>query len=236
MSVTAAQSALSKSQMAYRWIRERITSGKYPPGYRLVLSQLADELTVSVVPVREAIRLLEAEGLVTFERNVGAQVAMIDANEYCHALQTLSIIEAAATALAAPHIPPKAIQQARAIDQKLTRCIGRFDPVRFAALNFQFHSTLFEYCPNPRLLDMVRLEWNRVKALRNSIFTFVPGRARDSVAEHEKLLRLIERGAPMTEIELATRVHRTATLDAFLAWRRQHGVETSNLEELPRRS
>jgi DNA-binding GntR family transcriptional regulator len=235
MTAASAKPALSKAQMAYSYIRERITSGQFPPGYRLVLGQIADELAVSVVPVREAIRLLEAECLVTFERNVGAQVAMIDANEYCHALQTLSIIEAAATALAAPHIPAKAIRQARAIDEKMSRCIGRFDPVRFAEFNFQFHSTLFEYCSNPRLLDMVRLEWNRVKALRNSIFTFVPGRARDSVAEHEKLLRLIERRAPALEIEAATRAHRTATMDAFLAWRKQHGGETLNPGELPRR-
>src|SRR5438105_188542 len=127
MTATSAKPALSKAQTAYHWIRERITNGKYPPGFRLVLGQIADDLTVSVVPVREAIRLLEAEGLVTFERNVGAQVAMIDANEYCHVLQTLGIIEAAATALAAPLIPAKAIHQARAIDEKLTRCIGRFD-------------------------------------------------------------------------------------------------------------
>ena len=232
MTAASTQTALSKSQIAYGWIRERITNGKYPPGSRLVLGQIADEISVSAVPVREAIRLLEAEGLVTFERNVGAQVAMIDANEYCQALQTLSIIEAAATALAAPHVSTKAIHQARAIDEKMTRCIARFDPVHFAELNFQFHSTLFEHCPNPRLLDLVRLEWNRLKALRNSIFTFVPGRARDSVAEHERLLRLIERGAPMAEIEGATRAHRTATLDAFLAWRRQHGGEAANSGKL----
>ena len=235
MTAASAKLAMSKSQMAYNWIRERITGGEFPPGYRLVLGQIADKLAISVVPVREAIRLLEAECLVTFERNVGAQVAMINANEYCHALQTLSIIEAAATALAAPHIPAKAIRQARAIDEKMNRCIGRFDPVRFAELNFQFHSTLFEYCPNLRLLDMVRLEWSRMKALRNSIFTFVPGRTRDSVAEHEKLLRLIERGSLATEIETATRAHRTATMDAFLAWRKQHGGETINSGELPRR-
>ena len=50
---------------------------------RLVLSSIAEELGFSVVPVREAIRRLEAEGLVTFERNVGATVAAIDATYTC---------------------------------------------------------------------------------------------------------------------------------------------------------
>ncbi|HWV76031.1 MAG TPA: GntR family transcriptional regulator, partial [Isoptericola sp.] len=66
---------MSKSQRAYAYLRERIEDGRFVPGYRLVLAQLAGELDMSVVPVREAIRRLEAEGLVTFERNVGAQVA-----------------------------------------------------------------------------------------------------------------------------------------------------------------
>lgn len=67
-----------------------------------MLGQIAQELGVSAVPVREAIRLLEAEGLVTFERNVGAQVAMVDEIEYQHTMQTLALVEGYATALAVP--------------------------------------------------------------------------------------------------------------------------------------
>ena len=73
MSAGRATPIESKSQQAYRFIRERIDDGRYVPGYRLVLGQIAKELDVSVVPVREAIRRLEAEGLVTFERNVGGR-------------------------------------------------------------------------------------------------------------------------------------------------------------------
>ena len=58
--------------------------GPTPPGYRLVLGSIAKDLGFSVVPVREAIRRLEAEGLVKFERNVGATVAGIDPTEYLY--------------------------------------------------------------------------------------------------------------------------------------------------------
>ena len=78
--------------------------GTYSPGYRLVLAKIAEDLGVSVVPVREAIRRLEAEGLVKFERNVGATVSGIDPTEYLYTMQTLSIVEGAATALSAPLI------------------------------------------------------------------------------------------------------------------------------------
>ena len=72
----------SKSEQAYAWVRSRIISRAFVPGYRLVLGAIAGELDMSVVPVREAIRRLEAEGLVTFERNIGAHVALVDESEY----------------------------------------------------------------------------------------------------------------------------------------------------------
>ena len=92
----------SKSELAYAHIHDRIIHHEYSPGYRLVLGTIADELQMSVVPVREAIRRLEAEGYVTFERNVGARVAVPDESEYVHTMQVLSLVEGSATAEAAP--------------------------------------------------------------------------------------------------------------------------------------
>ncbi len=207
----------SKSEQAYQAVKAHIVEGTYTPGYRLVLSIIAKDLGVSVVPVREAIRRLEAEGLVTFERNVGATVAGIDPTEYLYTMQTLSIVEGAATALSAPLIDPAAVARARAINDEMRDCLDHFDPVRFTKLNQDFHSVLFEHCPNPHILDLVHRGWNRLAALRSSTFRFVPGRALGSVEEHENLLTLIESGADADTIEKAARQHRTATLDAYLA-------------------
>ncbi|MDF9277939.1 GntR family transcriptional regulator [Arthrobacter sp. EH-1B-1] len=207
----------SKSEQAYQAVKARIVEGAYSPGYRLVLAAIAKDLGFSVVPVREAIRRLEAEGLVTFERNVGATVAGIDPTEYLYTMQTLSIVEGAATALSAPLIDSVAIARARAVNEEMRHCLQHFDPVRFTQLNQDFHSVLFEYCPNPHILDLVHRGWNRLASLRSSTFRFVPGRAHDSVDEHEALLQLIESGADADAIEKAARLHRSATLDAYLA-------------------
>ncbi|MCW4458555.1 GntR family transcriptional regulator [Microbacterium sp. MPKO10] len=215
--------ALSKSERAYRWIRERIESGRYVPGYRLVLGQIARELDVSVVPVREAIRRLEAEGLVTFERNVGAQVAMIEVTEYVHTMQSLAIIEGAATSLTAHLMTPERIAAARDINDAMAASLDDFNPHRFTELNKEFHAVLYEGCPNPHILDLVHKGWNRMRALRDSTFSFVPGRARDSVTEHENILTLIESEAALLDIELAARNHRLATLEAFTAYQQAHG-------------
>ncbi|GAA3875443.1 GntR family transcriptional regulator [Leifsonia kafniensis] len=214
--------SLSKSQLAHQWISERINDGRYVPGFRLVLGQIAKELDVSVVPVREAIRLLEAEGLVTFERNVGAQVAMIQETEYLHTMQTLSIVEGAATALSAPTLTPDHFARAREINAQMIACLDDFNPRRFTELNLEFHSVLFEECPNPHILDLVHRGWKRMNVLRDSSFSFVPGRSRASVQEHEDLLQMIEGGAPALQVELTARAHRTATLDAMLAYQAEH--------------
>ncbi|MCA0379056.1 MAG: GntR family transcriptional regulator [Actinobacteria bacterium] len=210
-------SAESKSERAYRLIRSRIDSGQYVPGYRLVLAPIAAELEMSVVPVREAIRRLEAEQLVTFERNVGAQVSLVKETEYLHTMQTLALVEGAATALAAPHISADQIRRAREINATMHESLNAFDPSRFTELNLEFHSVLFESCPNPHILDLVHRGWNRMKVLRNSSFSFVPGRAQQSVEEHELILSMIEDRAQPAEIEAVARAHRTATLDAVLA-------------------
>lgn len=226
--VELAAPAPSKSQRAYAWIKERIADGSYSPGYRLVLGSIAKQLDVSVVPVREAIRLLEAEGLVTFERNVGAQVAMVEKAEYLYTMQTLAVVEGAATGLSVSLIDPEDVARARAINAQMIECLHHFEPHRFTQLNLEFHAVLFEHCPNPHILDLVHRGWDRLGVLRDSTFSFVPGRARESVDEHEALLKLVEDGAEPLEIELAARAHRQATLDAFLATQNAGSTETED--------
>lgn len=230
-SVPAAKkpAAPGKSRLAYDFIKQRIENGDYTPGYRLVLAPIAAELDMSVVPVREAIRRLEAEGLVTFELNVGAQVALIKETEYQHTMETLALVEGAATALIAPDVTEDQLRRATEINERMRQSLEHFDPQSFTRLNLEFHSVLFEACPNPHILDLVHRGWNRMKVLRESSFSFVPGRARESVEEHDRILRLLGERAPAIEVELAAREHRLATLHAVLEQQHQakHRAESS---------
>lgn len=224
--------ARSKSQTAYHWLKDRIVSQEFTPGYRLVLATIAAELDMSVVPVREAIRRLEAEGLVTFERNVGAHVSMIDDSQYRQSMESLAILEGAATALAAPHLTVEDVRRAREVNALLVESLDHFDPRSFTALNQKFHSILFAPCPNPRVLDLVTAEWSRLGQLRDSTFSFVPARARESVREHEDIIQLIENSAPLHQIEESARRHRSATLAAYLS--HEHPDHPSPLLTAPR--
>ncbi|MGQ1838703.1 GntR family transcriptional regulator [Kocuria turfanensis] len=214
---TPAAPSLSKSQQAYHWIKQQILTQEFAPGYRLKLAGIAAELGMSVVPVREAIRQLEAEGLVTFERNVGAHVSMVDDTHYRHSMQALAILEGATTALAAGHLTADDLRRARETNTRIVESLDSFDPHTLTALNREFHSILFAPCPNPRMSELVTAEWARLGNLRDSTFSFVPHRAQESAREHENILRLIETGAPPVQIERASRQHRMATLEAYLA-------------------
>lgn len=218
---------LSKSQVAYQWIKDRIVKHEFTAGYRLVLSTIGAQLDMSVVPVREAVRQLEAEGLVTFERNVGARVAMVDEDQYRHTMQVISIVESAATALAARALTADDVRRARTVNELMIGSLDHLDPRMFSALNTEFHQILYSKCVNPRLLEIVEAQWARLGQLRDTIFAFVPERAASSVKEHEGILVLIEQGKPLDEIETAVRRHRRGTLDAYLI--HEHPEQTLGL-------
>jgi DNA-binding GntR family transcriptional regulator len=214
---------LSKSEKIYRKLQEGILSGRYVSGYRLVLDQIAREFGTSPVPVREAIRKLEAEGLVIFTRNVGAQVAGINIADYADAMQTLAYLEGVATSLAAPLVTAEQLDEARAVNAEMRRLRDEaFDPVRFTELNHRFHWVLCQSCPNRHLLDLLRREWQRLSGIRRSSFTFVPTRTESSVVEHDRILALISSGAPQEEIERLSRSHKLRTMTEYVTWSQEH--------------
>jgi len=212
----------SKVDRAYDMIRSRILNGSYAPGKRLILGTLGTELGVSSVPVREAVRRLEAESLVSFTRNVGAAVRVLDLDEYRWALQTLAITEGAATGLAASLLTPDALAEARDLNDRMRTGLENFDPELHSDLNQRFHQVLSAPCPNPELVELVQHGWTRMSTLRSSVFAFIPDRASDSVIEHDEILAAIENSAPAERIESLTRQHRLTTLRGIVELYAEH--------------
>jgi DNA-binding GntR family transcriptional regulator len=191
---------ISKADHAYSVILERIAAGTYPSGTRLIIERIARELDMSVVPVREAVRRLQAEGHILYQRNVGATVGTIDLERFPEVFQVVALLESAAMQLATPHLTPSDIAAARALNDRLRERIDDLDPIAFTRTNQQFHETLFQRCPNRHLLGLLQREWTLLNTTRRSTFFFLPDRASQSVAEHDTLLDLIETGRPVDEI------------------------------------
>src|SRR4051812_43863366 len=222
MAPTPKPKNLTKQERVYREVRERILSGAYGPGYRVVIDALAEEFAVSALPVREAIRRLEAEGLVVYRPNAGAQVAPAEPGVFDEEMSVLAVLEGYATALAAPEMDEAAIARLTAVNESMVEAMEQMDSLRFGRLNQEFHAVIYEHCPNAALVDLLRDVARRLDAIRRTVFVQIPYRGGPSVAEHRELIALIESRAAPAKIEKAAREHKMHTVESFRAWRAEH--------------
>jgi DNA-binding GntR family transcriptional regulator len=222
MAPTPKPKNLTKQERVYREVRERILSGAYGPGYRVVIDALAEEFEVSALPVREAIRRLEAEGLVIYRPNAGAQVAPAEPGVFDEEMTVLAILEGYATALAAPELTEHDIAQLTAVNDRMVLAMEQMDSLSFGRLNQEFHALIHQRCPNAALVAMLHDVARRLDAIRRTVFIQIPYRGAESVSEHRGLIELLSSNAPADEIEAAARQHKLHTVESFRAWQREH--------------
>ncbi|TWH52031.1 GntR family transcriptional regulator [Sporomusa sp. KB1] len=206
----------NKTEYAFSVIRSRILDGEYGPGYRIVASKLATELSISPIPVREAIRQLEADGLIVYKPYCGAVVQVYQEEEYFNVMAVLAILEGYATAEACQYMDSGNFAVLEEILAESRLALEDYDFDRYASLNRKFHATMISYCKNPHLQDLIKEEWNRLTHARKTVFPFVPQRIKSSNEEHKQLLKMIINQAPAKEIEYFVRQHRMNTVKAIL--------------------
>lgn len=211
----------NKQEKSYELIKARILDGTYGAGYRLVIDRLAKELGFSAIPVREAIRRLEAEGFVEYERFSGVRVIKIDEGVYIETLQVLAVLEGYATALACQHLTAQDFAQLRAINEQMRGARESFDLTAYSAFNQQFHQVVLDACGQSYLRHEIESAQERLDAVRTTVFMLIPHRTTDSVAEHEQLIRLMEQRTDANEIERFARAHKLATMEAFKQWQKE---------------
>lgn len=207
----------SKAEQAYAILKTGIMDGTYGPGFRLVIDQLGRKHGISSVPWRESLRRLEAEGWVEIVPNVGALVRTFDTDAWKRTIRLLARLEGLATALSAPHLTTHDLAHARELNVGMRSALDVFDLTRFGRLNREFHELLCSKCGDDRLVGMVDAEWTRMNVIRRSAFWYAPGRAVESLVEHDRLLELISDSAPFNDIEHAARQHEINTLEAVLS-------------------
>jgi DNA-binding GntR family transcriptional regulator len=215
---------LNKHELAYRMLRERIEAGVYQPGQRLVIDALARDLSMSQVPIREAIRRLQAEGWVTYRHNSGPEIANIGLDQWRATMELLAVLEGYATALAAPHLRRSDLRQLRKHATAMQHAMERFDPLRFSEGDRAFHDAIYARCPNPVLVERISETQAQLDAMRGSLFPSVPQRGPESIAEHVHLIELLESGARLEVIERYAREHKlhylVAAVRQFEEWAR----------------
>ncbi len=186
-----------------------------------MIPKLARELGVSALPVREALRRLEAEGLVQFDHNVGARVVLADAEDWESAMHVLSLLEGYATALAAEHLSKKDLTELRELNRGLREALDQSDIGTAKALNRQFHVRIYDACPSEYLMTLVRIGWDRLDSLRGWDVYYLLIRGSHLVDEHAQLLDMVEAGQSPAAIEQFARDHKLRTVEIY---RQNHDV------------
>ena len=133
-------------------VRERILRGDYPDGEPLRQDALAEELGVSRIPVREALRQLEAEGLVTFHPHRGAVVASLSLDEIEELFELRADIECDLLRRAIPQMKPVQLDRATEVLDEFESALAAGESSRWGALNWHFHAAL--YAPANRKFTM----------------------------------------------------------------------------------
>jgi DNA-binding GntR family transcriptional regulator len=130
--------------MTVEALRERILRGDYPDGEPLRQDALADELGVSRIPVREALRQLEAEGLVTFHPHRGAVVASLSLDEIAELFELRAEIECDLLRRAIPKMTQEQLDRATDVLDEFEAALRDGEASRWGPLNWHFHAALYE--------------------------------------------------------------------------------------------
>jgi DNA-binding GntR family transcriptional regulator len=179
------------SQRVAGYLREAILSGEILPGERIRQEDVAARFGISRLPVREALRILEAEGLTEHHRHKGARVPRLDRHEVDVIYQMRERLEPLALAESLPHLGEEDFRRLERIQAQIE---ANADVAEFLALDREFHLLTYAGCPIDQLSSMVVRLWNSTQHYRRT-FMHLSGPARRWVvnAEHRLILDAVER-------------------------------------------
>ena len=147
---TVVEPSSTAQHQAYCHLRRQILTGAIAPGERINVTEVADALLVSRMPVREALRHLDAEGLVVMRPNRGASVIDLTPEEIEEYFQIRAALEGLAVGLATPHLSDDELEQLVLAKDHMDRAIN--EPGQWLELHRRFHFGLIRKCNRPRLI------------------------------------------------------------------------------------
>lgn len=216
MSVSdGATTFLTKTEYAYGEVRRRIRDGELAPGTRLLLRPLAEELGISVMPVRDAIRLLERDGLVTTASHRGATVTTISRGEVIGAISVRMWLEILAIREATPLHTEASLAAAERALVDAERAAATGQGLAYTHANRRVHEAL-EAPASPAVRELIDETWERLWQARRrmSLFVLAADRIGGAETEHRALFDAVRRRDADAAADAMAR-HRESTLAAW---------------------
>jgi DNA-binding GntR family transcriptional regulator len=211
----------SKNELVYASLRAAIIHCELPPGGRLVIDELANELGVSQIPIREALRQLEADGFIVSKPHVGATVTDIQASlitEVFGLLEAMEIISGRAACARLNEADTRDLERhLRHMDTLLD------DPDAWSAANVRFHQTICERAGTPlvqKMMDKALAHWDRLRSYYQLKDVFAQ-RVGEAHRQHWEMFDAIRLRDPIA-VEETARVHNRAALSAYVEYLEKH--------------
>ena len=204
-------------------LRDRIYAGDFPPGMRIRQEQLAAELDISRTPLREALRVLEREGLLRVEPKQGVRVISADLPTLLAAYEVREVLDGLAARLAARHSTEELVRELGEIVDRQRTTLEPWDAVHYTEANVEFHAAIIRAAGNEFLTAQLPLV-----PMTAQVFTPVaraePSRAERAVTEHVGIAEAIAAGNEKAA-ERRARAHIRATIEPLAA--------TASEEDMP---
>jgi DNA-binding GntR family transcriptional regulator len=193
----------TKEEQVADFLREGIISGMFERGSRLKQAEIAERLQLSITPVREALKLLEAEGYVTGNSYRGACVAPFDASASEEVLDLRLQLESRLIRGTLEHVTGQDIADLQAMNAEFGRAFELGDRAAARGVNYRFHRRLYSIAAMPQTLHFVQILWARYPF---DLINAVEGRGKHAAAEHDEIMRALVSG-DLSAAMLAMRKH-----------------------------
>ena len=175
-------------------LRQRIFTRELEPGSWIDEMKIAEEYGISRTPLREALKVLAAEGLVTMKVRRGAYVTEVSDRDLAEVYHLLSLLESDAAAVVAQKASDAELKTLQALHRELERAVKNRD--EFFAVNERFHMRLLEIAGN-RWRNQMVADLRKVMKLNRHNSLLKSGRIEESLAEHRAVIdALVARDAP----------------------------------------
>jgi DNA-binding GntR family transcriptional regulator len=195
----------TKSALAYENLKSEIINGMIKPGERIIIQTISKRYGISGIPVREALKKLEADGFVQNTPHVGVVVTIPDFENQGDLFEVRQLLEGRAVELAACNISSTMLAELEQLLEQMNQ-VCENDVIAFSKLNDQFHNKIYAASGNRVLFKMIQQAWAMSPRTR-SIFSLVPGRAREAFQQHKEIYAFLKEKNPAGARE-AMRTHK----------------------------
>jgi DNA-binding GntR family transcriptional regulator len=208
----------TKQEFAYQTLRDAITRCELRPGERLVIDDLARRLQVSAIPVREAIQMLQIEGLVVSVPHTGVSVAPITPESIQDIFALLEGLETVASRLVAERARRDELDALARVVDEMDDAVAHERYTDWAQLNRRFHRMIGELPGLPMLAEMTERVLARWERIRRYFFSGVLVHRIDQAQEEHREIIAAMRVADLGRLEAAIRQHNRRAYAAYMAF------------------